>query len=874
MSGVLMFYFKRDDIDFYKIDSNSGNNQNGLIYIDNNVVGYFSSNLLVSNNFDNTFLISGLMTVSFNNDNNSFISWNINYNTLTQNFPLNEKYIINTSICGGKYSNKNGNVVIDITPDYFTFYIKFDNYNEYKNKLNSNRKNAILIVLDQMRSYQLVPKELLDILPGYQAFKKIGIEFDSAICNRSACSPARAVIQTGILDTGVQDSINAVYQQPVVPRIDPSLNTGGHLFKNNGYKTAYVGKNHLYNLFDTSQYIHPNWCTNMKGALKIYGYDTFNEIGDGTDVRKGMFIDAYYLELNMPPNSVDFDYYNEETDTKQSGILPYLRARNKDNDPFYLEFHITNPHDIHECKMNLSQDSTGDSTQFYFPFMDEQLKDENISISPYYFNEEFKDAYIKNVNLTTNYFEKEYDNYKNNLSSMPSLESFVYDFCLNPITNKINPYYIGFYYFFSQWTTCAEQSDIKTWKNLINTYYGLVVEADSYIYKIYKELDKLNMLDNTCVIITSDHGENISAHGMRSKGVPFKEAISIPIILYDKNIELKNSISNYLCSLLDIIPTFKLLCNLDDNIDTQFLGNSLVVKYNDKYYSKENNETNSNLHLFNCNDGLMMYFMYANWLSTTSISSKLNIYKAPDNWFNWQYSFVLINKYYNNKLYKYGRFFSLTDLLYTNSTIETKITLAYLDSVLDTYIIDGYNVFIKIKRLFNVIFPKNVPFSVTNGLSLLYSYIGNGDNIYLFAYLGIVFKQLSTDLNNIYYIPGYNKNYYVIKSENQLRQFCYNLSDDPSEVYNMLDPSNYNEENDLLFYNLNNSLNESLVEKSIDNLLFIVPYDTILGMIVTLFEQISYEYTTNNKISFTISYTVPFLININNIVKNNMAIQG
>ena len=39
--------------------------------------------------------------------------------------------------------------------------------------------NTILIVCDQMINFKNVPENILRIMPGYQAFKSLGIQFDN-----------------------------------------------------------------------------------------------------------------------------------------------------------------------------------------------------------------------------------------------------------------------------------------------------------------------------------------------------------------------------------------------------------------------------------------------------------------------------------------------------------------------------------------------------------------------------------------------------------------------------------------------------------------------------------------------------------------------
>lgn len=69
------------------------------------------------------------------------------------------------------------------------------------------KMNTISICVDQEISYQSLPKEILDKLKGYQMLSSMGIEFTNFQCNRQACSPSRACLQSGNLDVAIQDDI-------------------------------------------------------------------------------------------------------------------------------------------------------------------------------------------------------------------------------------------------------------------------------------------------------------------------------------------------------------------------------------------------------------------------------------------------------------------------------------------------------------------------------------------------------------------------------------------------------------------------------------------------------------------------------------------
>ncbi|MEN6385323.1 MAG: sulfatase-like hydrolase/transferase [Phycisphaerales bacterium] len=76
-------------------------------------------------------------------------------------------------------------------------------------------------------------------------------------------------------------------------------------------------------------------------------------------------------------------------------------------------------------------------------------------------------------------------------------------------------------------------TDVKpeTVKKGRELYYGLVEWMDSEVGKILRALKDNGLEDNTIVIYTSDHGENMGEHGLWWKNAMFNTASRIPLII-------------------------------------------------------------------------------------------------------------------------------------------------------------------------------------------------------------------------------------------------------------------------------------------------------------------------------------------------------
>jgi len=79
--------------------------------------------------------------------------------------------------------------------------------------------------------------------------------------------------------------------------------------------------------------------------------------------------------------------------------------------------------------------------------------------------------------------------------------------------------------------------------SLVSEIYSKAIEIlDTKFGIILNMLDIHNMLDNTLLVITSDHGEELLEHGdYDHRPKPFDEIIRIPLIVYSKSVRFSKS---------------------------------------------------------------------------------------------------------------------------------------------------------------------------------------------------------------------------------------------------------------------------------------------------------------------------------------------
>jgi arylsulfatase A-like enzyme len=109
-------------------------------------------------------------------------------------------------------------------------------------------------------------------------------------------------------------------------------------------------------------------------------------------------------------------------------------------------------------------------------------------------------------------------------------------------------------------------------------YYASITEIDAAYGKLIDRVEKAGQLDNTIVVLTSDHGEYLGAHQMYTKNVgAYEEAYEIPMVLSGPGVAA-GALSGARMGLHDLCPTLLELAGLDpiDVPDSQSLARVLA----------------------------------------------------------------------------------------------------------------------------------------------------------------------------------------------------------------------------------------------------------------------------------------------------------
>ena len=122
---------------------------------------------------------------------------------------------------------------------------------------------------------------------------------------------------------------------------------------------------------------------------------------------------------------------------------------------------------------------------------------------------------------------------------------------------------------YNQWLQIHHMMDVypleeEHVRNARHAYYGAVSYFDSKVGELTKELERLGLLENTMIIVTSDHGEMLGEQGMWFKRTFFEPSIHVPLIVSGTERVKPDNQINREVSLVDLMPTFLELADLRD----------------------------------------------------------------------------------------------------------------------------------------------------------------------------------------------------------------------------------------------------------------------------------------------------------------------
>ncbi|MBM82594.1 MAG: sulfatase [Planctomycetaceae bacterium] len=116
--------------------------------------------------------------------------------------------------------------------------------------------------------------------------------------------------------------------------------------------------------------------------------------------------------------------------------------------------------------------------------------------------------------------------------------------------------------------------------NDMSRYFGMVQCLDDNIGRLLSEMDEAGRLENTLIVMTSDHGDLCYEHDRLNKGNPYEGSARVPMIFRHPKLITADQVYTDPVGTVDLTPTVMGLLSLDSNPKDQ--GRDLSSKLSGK----------------------------------------------------------------------------------------------------------------------------------------------------------------------------------------------------------------------------------------------------------------------------------------------------
>ena len=406
------------------------------------------------------------------------------------------------------------------------------------------KKNILLITTDQQRWDAIGFNNKIVKTPNLDKLAEKGIVFEKAYTCNPVCTPARCSILTGHYPSKhgcytIGTSLSEGY--PTIPEI----------MSENGYFTGLLGKAHFQSCctqgsFEAEPDVH-NLDFFKKWNGPYYGFEHAKlSIGHATESYSGgMNYGVWLKEKGYEPS--DFFGNNEYTDFGNWEIpeevhpstwvaeetidaIDLAQSREK---PFYLWASFQDPHN--PCCVPEKWADLYDINDMPLYGMKEGEHDNK---PPFYLG-----ATDKEINFGRGYGDVNIGGDKN-WHCVAGLD------CMEPEEKR---------------------------RDIMLYYYGMMSLLDDKVGRIISHLEKNNLMDNTIIVFTTDHGDYMGNHGMWWKGLPaYEDAQKIPFMVYSPDCKTPGKRSRSFQSLVDLGKTFLSVGNCDIPVGIQGVNQQKV----------------------------------------------------------------------------------------------------------------------------------------------------------------------------------------------------------------------------------------------------------------------------------------------------------
>ena len=356
--------------------------------------------------------------------------------------------------------------------------------------------NVLLLMVDDLKPSFGAYGEPWVHSPNLDKLAASGTRFDSAYCNQAVCAPSRNNLLVGSRSTST-----GVYSLGYhIRKAIPNVVTLPQHFKNHGYHAAGIGK--VFHIGHGNVNDELSWSVPFQPD-KVIDYVLKDSTGGELTREEAYFSNQKLGKIKSLPRGAAWENADVDDDAYADGRIATegikrLKAYRKSGEPFFLALGFTKPH-LPFC-----------APKKYWELYDPEKLPTAVYTQP-------PKGAPKYAGKT--------------LGELNQYKPIPQD---GPLTDEMT-------------------------RTLIHGYYAAVSYMDAQVGRVLDELKRLQLQQDTIVVLWGDHGYHLGDHGSWTKHTNYEQANRIPLVIVAPGTTRAGTSNKSPVETVDIYPT---LCEL------------------------------------------------------------------------------------------------------------------------------------------------------------------------------------------------------------------------------------------------------------------------------------------------------------------------
>jgi len=410
---------------------------------------------------------------------------------------------------------------------FFSFFLVFILLVKcQKHETKTTKPNILFVSIDDLRPSLGAYGDTIAITPNIDKLASEGIIFKEAFCQAAVCAPSRASLMTGVRP----DSTRVWHLGDEFRKINPNTVTMPQYFSKFGYYTVNIGK-----IFHNYMPDSISW--------------------DEPDLRPKRYLKKDWLKRDGETFYIS-ESVNKSQTIKRDSLLKLKPKRYADGWNTGPAWEAANVHD----------------TMYYDGAQTELAKKTLTRLSklnkPFYLGMGYFRPHLPFA-VPKKYWDL-YDANKIPLPENPEIPQKA------PLYSMNSMYELRHYDGFSNigHPTSSYRMCKDTIRTLRQGYYASISYIDTLLGGLIAHLKKLNIYENTIIVVWGDHGWKLGDHNSWGKMTNYNIDLKVPVIIRYPNQKERGVQTNALIELVDLFPS---LCELSGvEVPDYMQGSSFV----------------------------------------------------------------------------------------------------------------------------------------------------------------------------------------------------------------------------------------------------------------------------------------------------------